>query len=70
MHVIPKETLKKPDRSYLELSAEMEPVPSLCMAECCSLWGRNGSDSGFGMHTLETWCLQHASATWKQCEVI
>lgn len=44
MHVIPKETLKKPDRSDLELSAEMEPAPSPCMAECCSLWGRNGKD--------------------------
>lgn len=30
MHIIPKETLKKPDRSYLELSAETEPAPSLC----------------------------------------
>lgn len=48
----------------------MEPAPSLCMAECCSLWGRNGNDSGFGVHALEAWCLQRASATWKQCEVI
>lgn len=38
MHIIAKETLRKPDRSYLELSAEMEPAPSLCLAECCSLW--------------------------------
>lgn len=26
--------------------------------------------SGFGMCALETWCLQHASAIWKQCGIV
>lgn len=74
MDMFPKKTFLKRKKKKTALTwsclAELQPAPCPHAHLRAVLSRERGDDSEFGMRALETWCLEHASATWKKYEVI